>query len=768
MKTILKTKNMYKTRIFISILAVSIVPILILAGFSYKTYIAQVSNKIDMTADATLVQLSTRVENVMDSIRAYYAEIDSDSRFLWLNNAQLNQGYVDYTYLGKVADLFRGPVYLRDYVDGFIYVDRAQGYLFTNAGIVPISEAANFKEVEEVLKIDNRSMIYWKNNLDIPTSIMLGKDDEIATGGYLMILKIPNQGNGMENDLIIRFHTWRLHTLISQGLGDFDAVVFDGAGKLLYGTNEELSNYSISNLELFQNNKAIFSARLLEGDKFRIASAVSQTSGLHYIVGYNQTVVQEGAQKIVSLSFILLGIFTCVILVMMLGTKLIYQPVHSLRKEFSLYVDAEATLDEFSFFRKGIEALANSRNSLELVVKSQKRQLLNLFMTRMIQGELSLEKINQNLKEFHLEPRRFYQILAIQIKYEDNEMKEEQDITQSDAFRMAIIQNMPDKIMDVLFLPPISLADSIIFIAGTNSDEEKLQIQQIHYSIRIFIEEQYPCMIISGASQIFQELTHIRIAFNESIEAIKSNHIGEDKVDFSTDITFYGDLTNAREKKYEYDILLEKAVYQAVDNRDYRLACQIMNQFVDGIMSKKISLRDRSYCLNRFLVTILRVATDAGLSMTQVFEIEQTNLFTCFNQICDEGKIRDFLDKKIITPTKEQLVQFRSSNSGHILDRVIELIKEKNGDITLSECAEQLNYHPSYIWKVLKTEKNMSFMDFIAMEKLEIAKDMLVNTDLTITQIAERLNYTNTQNFIRFFSKHEHISPGKYKANLNK
>lgn len=720
-----------------------------------------------MTAEATLGQLSTRIENMMDSVRAYYAEVDADSRFVWLNNQNENQGYTDYIYLGKVSDLLKGPVYLRDYIDGFVYLDRGQGYLFTNTGIIPISKVKNMAEVENVIQTNSESTIHWKNNLDFSSSIMINKNNEVSTGGYLMILKAPNQSTGMENDLIIRLNQGRLHSFVSQGLGEFDAVVFDQSGKLIYGTDKELSDYCISNAEQFKSNQSMFTAKLPQGNKFRIISDISQTSGLRYIVGYNQSVVQEGAEKIISVSFIFLGIFVCIILVMLLGTKLIYQPVNVLKKEFSTYVGEEVTADEFSFFKKGIETLANSKTSLELVVEQQKRQLLNLFMTRMIHGELRVEKINQNLKEFHLEQRKYYQILAVQIKYEEEDREEEQDITQSDAFRMAIIENMPESIINSLFLPPISLSDSIIFIVGANS-EERLRLQEIHSAIRLFIEEQYPCMIISGVSQIFQKLTHIRIAFNESIEAIKNNHIGEEEAGFSSDITFYENLINAKEKKYEYDILLEKAIYQAVDNRNYSLACQIMNQFVDGIMSTPLSLRDRSYCLNRFLISILKVATDAGLSMEQIFETDQINLFTYFNQIYDKDKICEFLDQKIIYVIIEQLVQFRRSNSNHIMDRVIELIKESNGDITLSECAQQLNYHPSYIWKVLKTEKNMSFMDFIAIEKLEIAKDMLEHTELTVTQIAEKLNYTNTQNFIRFFSKHEHISPGKYKTNLNR
>lgn len=40
---------------------------------------------------------------------------------------------------------------------------------------------------------------------------------------------------------------------------------------------------------------------------------------------------------------------------------------------------------------------------------------------------------------------------------------------------------------------------------------------------------------------------------------------------------------------------------------------------------------------------------------------------------------------------------------------------------------------------------------------------MLVETDLSVAEIAERLSYSNAQNFIRLFKKHMDITPGQYR-----
>lgn len=82
--------------------------------------------------------------------------------------------------------------------------------------------------------------------------------------------------------------------------------------------------------------------------------------------------------------------------------------------------------------------------------------------------------------------------------------------------------------------------------------------------------------------------------------------------------------------------------------------------------------------------------------------------------------------------------------------------------------AEKVGCHPSYIWRVMKNTKDMTFTDYVAGQKLEMAKRMLVETDLSVAEIAERLSYSNAQNFIRLFKKHMDITPGQYRKRINK
>ena len=54
---------------------------------------------------------------------------------------------------------------------------------------------------------------------------------------------------------------------------------------------------------------------------------------------------------------------------------------------------------------------------------------------------------------------------------------------------------------------------------------------------------------------------------------------------------------------------------------------------------------------------------------------------------------------------------------------------------------------------MLRTEKDTSFSDLANNEKLEMAKELLLTSDMTVVQIAETLNYSNVAEFHPIFQQ---------------
>jgi two-component system response regulator YesN len=180
-----------------------------------------------------------------------------------------------------------------------------------------------------------------------------------------------------------------------------------------------------------------------------------------------------------------------------------------------------------------------------------------------------------------------------------------------------------------------------------------------------------------------------------------------------------------------------------------------VDTFVREVEKRGVALYEQHYYLNRFLLAILTVPADAGIPVHDLFG-EEDDPFRQASQLFDYAAIRSFYKKKVVQPVIGRMNQFRKSGSEMILEKVMALIDQKNGDVTLAECAQELGYHPSYIWRVLKNTRDITFTDYIAEQKLRIATR-------SVSEIAERLSYSNAQNFIRLFKKHMGITPGQYR-----
>lgn len=109
----------------------------------------------------------------------------------------------------------------------------------------------------------------------------------------------------------------------------------------------------------------------------------------------------------------------------------------------------------------------------------------------------------------------------------------------------------------------------------------------------------------------------------------------------------------------------------------------------------------------------------------------------------------------------------------HRLDKVVDNylssgMSVQKGHPTVAWCASQFNISANYFGDVVKRELHITAQDYIHSKIVNAAKTMLLNTNLTINEVAEELGFTYPNHFTRMFSRHEGISPSQFRRNSNK
>lgn len=101
------------------------------------------------------------------------------------------------------------------------------------------------------------------------------------------------------------------------------------------------------------------------------------------------------------------------------------------------------------------------------------------------------------------------------------------------------------------------------------------------------------------------------------------------------------------------------------------------------------------------------------------------------------------------------------------LKKVLEYIdRHLATDLSLKEIAQQTNISQSHFSRLFKQSVGLSPWQYVIQRRVETAKQLLKNEDLTIDRVSDRLGFLSHSQFTIFFRKYTGVSPKKYRQQI--
>jgi len=102
-----------------------------------------------------------------------------------------------------------------------------------------------------------------------------------------------------------------------------------------------------------------------------------------------------------------------------------------------------------------------------------------------------------------------------------------------------------------------------------------------------------------------------------------------------------------------------------------------------------------------------------------------------------------------------------------LVRRIKDYVKEHlHGDTSLIKLSELVYLNPSYLSRLFKQITGQNISDYINNEKIARAKELLMNSNLKIYEIASAVGYDSVPYFTRFFKKALNMTPQEYRNSV--
>jgi len=125
------------------------------------------------------------------------------------------------------------------------------------------------------------------------------------------------------------------------------------------------------------------------------------------------------------------------------------------------------------------------------------------------------------------------------------------------------------------------------------------------------------------------------------------------------------------------------------------------------------------------------------------------------------GKLLHAMIKRITTHSLQEQVENREIR---IIRKIRQSVNEDPGHAwNIDELAYRAGVTPSYLYKITAKAEGITPMEIVRKERINLACQLLIQSDYPLKFIADRIGYTTPYAFSKAFRKEKGISPGVYR-----
>ncbi|WP_158301797.1 helix-turn-helix transcriptional regulator [Paenibacillus mesophilus] len=295
-------------------------------------------------------------------------------------------------------------------------------------------------------------------------------------------------------------------------------------------------------------------------------------------------------------------------------------------------------------------------------------------------------------------------------------------------------------------------------IMNLRDEPGRLRLHQALEKVKKTLEyDTVYCHLTIGVGNRVESIGEINYSFHDAVTAIDYQPV-------QTDLQVLDAAQMEIERTYFYSFLDENKLINALKSGDEELLREEVAQLIRLNRDRGVSNHYIGVLLADMFNTGCRYVTEKGLSVSRFVSKENYAELTRGIVIPDQldrriGLLHEFYGKLIAeTAVKTE------GKAASVVSLVTAYIEAHYGeDIYLEKVADEIGLSAKYVSRIFKERTGSTIIDYIGLIRMAKAKELLSQTDLKISDIADRIGIFSRTTFLRMFKKHEGVSPMEYR-----
>ncbi|CAM3537575.1 AraC family transcriptional regulator [Marinicrinis lubricantis] len=738
-----KSKTFYN--IFIPILILGLGLVASFGSYIYYSTTHSVADSVSESQQSLITQIRNTMEQKIQTIEYAFDTYSTTKSFSdVIGHPLTEQDFETYrelnTQLNYIATMgLEGVQY------SLISLD--QNWEITNGTLTRLTEEEKQMLYQEYIDASGRELFWVK------------MDDGIRMVQTLPVYSKNKQAIALSD---ISLHTLNRTLQVKPGTSVY---IINKQGELLYAADGEGQALSKQHMDELTAK----AADLPESGEISIGKDDEAVTALYSKSSYNNwlyvTVLDEGkvseALTTTRIGLIVMAAFIMLLIVIMAYFLSVHlaKPIRKIQNSLAKGADPKPR-DEVNWIIQSIDSIMTEKENLENLIEAEKPKLETQFVLNLLHSRLNRAEVQRSMERFgyRIDPSALFVTMLIQLdSYGDKQPSDK------DVLLLTINKMMQEIVPASARMLPVVLNErtqaTLLIFEQDNENEIRKQILNYGKAIIRSAREYLKCSVSIGISNPYEDIMNSKKAFEMSLEALHQRlNLGKESIIFFDDIS----TVIAGPTMLHYPSDLEAQLFDAIRLGDEQEVSRYLYPLLAEMMKHSKKPMDLEATLIRFVNNLIQLEQLIGAEV--LLTQDNADLYHRLLDTRNPEEIERILIQEVIEPMVRMMKEKTNQQFRSIADKIATIVRtEYDQDLSLDVISERLHYSPNYLSSIFKKEYGTTFSEYVMTYRLEIAKKWLIETDMTIKDIAERLRYQNPQNFIRSFRKKEHVTPGAYR-----